>query len=101
MAEGYEKPEPVAVHLPGPTALAAMEMAVEGFYLQGKATEYDTVIAAQVGRVLSGGDTDITEEVTEKKLLELEREGFMTLIRNEKTLQRIEHMLTKNRPLRN
>ena len=101
MAEAYEKPEPVSVHLPGPTALAAMEMAVEGFYLQGKATEYDTVIAAQVGRVLSGGDTDITEEVTEKKLLELEREGFMTLIRNEKTLQRIEHMLTKNRPLRN
>ena len=68
------------------------------FTLQGKATEYDTVIAAQVGRVLSGGDTDITEEVTEKKLLELEREGFMTLIRNEKTLQRIEHMLKAATP---
>lgn len=101
MAADYARPEPIVVNLPGPTALAAMKMAVEGFYLQGKATGYDTVIAEQVGRVLSGGDTDITEEVTEKKLLELEREGFMTLIRNEKTLQRIEHMLTRNRPLRN
>jgi 3-hydroxyacyl-CoA dehydrogenase len=101
MAEGYEVPEPIVVNLPGPTAQAAFRMAVEGFAQQGMATPYDVEIAEQVGRVLSGGDTDMTEEVTEKKLLELEREGFMTLIRNEKTLMRIEHMLTKGRPLRN
>jgi len=101
MVEGFEKPEPIVVNLPGATARAAFSMAVEGFALQGMATPYDVEIAEQVGNVLSGGDTDITEEVTEKKLLELEREGFMKLIRNEKTLMRIEHMLTKGRPLRN
>ena len=76
-------------------------MAVEGFAAQGMATPYDVEIAEQVGIVLSGGDTDMTEEISEKKLLELERNGFMKLIRNEKTLMRIEHMLTKGRPLRN
>lgn len=101
MVDGYEKPEPIEINLPGPTAATAFRMAVEGFALQGKATAYDMEVAEQVGRVLSGGDTDITEVVTEKQLLALELEGFMKLIRNEKTLQRIEHMLTKGRPLRN
>jgi len=101
LAERYVTPEPAVVRLPGPTAHAAFRMAVEGFALQGMATPYDVEIAEQVGRVLSGGDTDMTEEVTEKRLLELEREGFMTLIRNEKTLMRIETMLTTGRPLRN
>lgn len=101
LAEGYAAPKPIEVNLPGPTAATAFAMAVEGFVLQGKATAHDAVVAAEVGRVLSGGDTDITETVTEKKLMQLELQGFMNLIRNEKTLLRIEHMLTSGRPLRN
>jgi 3-hydroxyacyl-CoA dehydrogenase len=50
---------------------------------------------------VSGGKTDITEAITEKKLLELERENFMALIKTSATLDRIEHMLTKGKPLRN
>lgn len=101
MVEGYEVPEPIEVNLPGPTAAAAFDMAVSGFVTMGRATAYDAVVGGQVARVLSGGDTDITEAVTEKKMLQLEREGFMTLIRNHKTLDRIEHMLTTGKPLRN
>ena len=101
MVEGYKAPEPVEINLPGPTAAAAFDMAVSGFVSMGKATAYDGVVSGQVARVLTGGDTDITEPVTEKKLLQLEREGFMALIHNHKTLDRIEHMLTTGKPLRN
>ncbi|MBO0332309.1 3-hydroxyacyl-CoA dehydrogenase/enoyl-CoA hydratase family protein [Sneathiella sp. CAU 1612] len=101
MVEGYAAPEPVEVNLPGETAAAAFDMAVSGFVTMGRATAYDGVVSEQVARVLTGGDTDITQPVTEKKLLQLEREGFMTLIHNHKTLDRIEHMLTTGKPLRN
>ena len=101
MVDGYEKPEPVELNMPGPAARTAFKMAVEGFVAQGKASPYDAVVADQVGYVVSGGNTDMTETVTEKKLLELEREGFVTLIQNNKTLDRIEHMLTRGKPLRN
>ncbi|MBO6825054.1 MAG: 3-hydroxyacyl-CoA dehydrogenase/enoyl-CoA hydratase family protein [Sneathiella sp.] len=101
IAEGYEVPEQAEVSLPGPTAATAFDMAVSGFVQMGKATEYDGVVSGEVARVLSGGDSDMTETVTEKKLLQLEQEGFMNLIRNEKTLYRIEHMLTTGKPLRN
>ena len=101
LVEGYQPPEPAVLNLPGPSARAALNMAVEGFVTQGKATAYDAVVAAEVARVLSGGDTDITEEVTEDKLLALEREGEMRLFRNEATLARISHMLETGKPLRN
>ena len=101
LAEGYEAPERQEAFLPGPTAAAAFDMAVSGFVTMGRATAYDAVVSAEVARVLSGGDTDMTEPVTEKKLLQLEQEGFMTLIKNHKTLDRIEHMLTTGKPLRN
>jgi 3-hydroxyacyl-CoA dehydrogenase len=67
----------------------------------GKATPHDAVVSLQLAKVLSGGDTDITETVTEDELLELERDAFMTLVRNADTLARIEHMLETGKPLRN
>ncbi|MEQ8347956.1 MAG: 3-hydroxyacyl-CoA dehydrogenase/enoyl-CoA hydratase family protein [Sneathiellaceae bacterium] len=101
LVEGYRPPEPVALNLPGPSARAALNLAVEGFVTQGKATAYDAVVAGEVARVLSGGDTDITEEVSEDQLMALEREGEMRLFRNEATLARIAHILETGKPLRN
>src|SRR3546814_14637278 len=95
LAKKYEVPKPVEINLPGPTAKAAMELAVQGFHQQGKATKHDVVVSLALANVVSGGKTDITEPVTEKKLLELERENFMALIKTNATLDRIEHMLTK------
>jgi len=51
--------------------------------------------------VVSGGDTDITEEIGEKQLMALERKAFMALMREPATLDRIEHMLETGKPLRN
>jgi len=101
LAEDYQPPEPQEISLPGATARVAMEMAVQSFRLMGKATPHDEVVSLQLANILSGGDTDMTESITEDDLLELEREAFMTLVKNDDTLDRMEHMLDTGKPLRN
>jgi 3-hydroxyacyl-CoA dehydrogenase len=101
MVEGYRPPEPVEIALPGPTAKLAMNLAVEGFRLRGKATPHDEVVASELAVILSGDQTDITETVGEDALLKLERTAFMKLIKTPATLARIEHMLETGKPLRN
>jgi 3-hydroxyacyl-CoA dehydrogenase len=51
--------------------------------------------------VLTGGDTDVVDSVKESRLLELERESFMRLLKTSGTLARIEHTLETGKPLRN
>ena len=101
MVDGYEAPEEITYRLPGESAQVAFEMAVDGFHRLGKATDYDRVVAGELAKVLAGGDTDVTEELSEDDILELEREGFMRLVRNEGTMARVEHMLLTGKPLRN
>ena len=101
MVDGYVPPEPVELRLPGPGGKAALTLAVEGFHQQGKATDHDVTVSLAVADVLTGGDTDVTETVTEEALLKEERAGFLKLLRTTPTLDRIEHMLTTGRPLRN
>ena len=76
-------------------------MAVDGFWRQGKATDYDRVVSAAVAKVLTGADTDMLIELTEDDLYDLEREAFMGLVKTPGTLARIEHMLMTGKPLRN
>jgi 3-hydroxyacyl-CoA dehydrogenase len=102
MAADYKAPEPPKeIRLPGPTAKAALELAVEGFALQGKATPHDVVVSKAVASVLSGDKTDITQVLTEDDLYALERKFFMELVRTTGTIDRIEHMLETGKPLRN
>jgi 3-hydroxyacyl-CoA dehydrogenase len=101
LAKDYQPPKPVEINLAGAGGRAALKMAVEGFVLQGKASKHDETVSMAVARVLTGGDKDMTEPVTEKDLLALEREGLLSLIRTNATLDRIEHMLTRGKPLRN
>jgi 3-hydroxyacyl-CoA dehydrogenase len=101
LAPGYKAPEEPTFRLPGPSARAALEIFVGEFVNAGRATAHDAVVSGRIAEVLSGGDTDITEEVSEERLLELEREGFLALIHEPKTLARVEHMLETGRPLRN
>ena len=101
MVAGYEKPLPAEISLPGPTARVALNMAVDGFHMQGKATPHDVVVSGALARVLSGGDTDITETLREDDITRLEREAFVSLLKTPATLARIEHMLETGKPLRN
>ncbi|ACI99343.1 3-hydroxyacyl-CoA dehydrogenase/enoyl-CoA hydratase family protein [Rhodospirillum centenum] len=101
MAAAYEPPQPVEIRLPGPSAKMALEMAVEGFALQGKATPHDITVSKALAFILSGGNTDITKPVTEDDLLALERDAFIGLVKTTQTIDRIEHMLETGKPLRN
>jgi 3-hydroxyacyl-CoA dehydrogenase len=101
LAKDYQPPEAVALHLPGATGRAAIEMAVRDFELKGMVTPHDRVVVEELKQVLTGGDTDIVDEVSEDDLLKLERAAFMKLIRHPGTLARVEHMLDTGKPLRN
>jgi len=101
MVEGFKAPEKVELSLPGGTAKVAMSMAVKGFVKAGKASPYDEEIAKRLAVILSGGDTDPTDTEDEDYILELERTAFMTLIRDPRTLARMESILVTGKPLRN
>jgi 3-hydroxyacyl-CoA dehydrogenase len=101
IAEGYTPPQEPEIRLPGPTAKAGFDLAVEGFVMQGKATAHDAVVSGAVASVLSGDQTDITVIMTEDQLLDLERKHFINLAKTKASIERIEHMLETGKPLRN
>jgi 3-hydroxyacyl-CoA dehydrogenase len=102
LVQDYRPPETAPIALPGPSGRIALEMAVDALRLKGVATPHDEVVAKQLAWVLSGGDqADITEPVSDEHLLKLERQAFMTLVKQPATLARIEHMLDTGKPLRN
>ncbi len=102
LAKGYKAPEPPVLKLPGPTGVAAISLQVEGLTLQGKVTKHDQTVIAELARVVTGGDDgDHIDPTSEDKLYALERQAFMRLVKTEGTLQRMEHMLTTGKPLRN
>ena len=94
LCSDYAPPEPPVFHLPGRSGQAALLRA-------GKATPHDATVARALARVLTGGDADLTDEVTEDELLALEREAALALLGTAQTRARIEHMLKTGRPLRN
>ena len=101
LAPGYQPPAPPTYRLPGAGGKAAIALAVAGFRAQGKATPHDVVVSAHLADVLTGGEADLVDTVTEGDLLALERKAFLALVRNPATQDRVEHMLTTGKPLRN
>ena len=101
LVEGYKPPEPPTFNLPGLSGRVALDMAVQGFHRAGKATDYDLVVLGELAEVLSGGDTDFIKPMTENEVLQLERDRFNLLVRDERSLNRITTMLETGKPLRN
>ncbi len=102
LADGYVPPERGKnVFAAGKTARAALEVQVKTLQWGRYASEYDGVVAGHVARVLTGGDISLAQWVPEEYLLKLEREAFLELLANEKTQERIAHMLETGKPLRN
>ena len=64
-------------------------------------SEYDVKISQKLGYVIAGGDLSEPTTVSEQYLLDLEREAFLSLLGEQKTLERIQSMLTTGKPLRN
>jgi 3-hydroxyacyl-CoA dehydrogenase len=64
-------------------------------------SEHDKLISEKLGYVLCGGDLSSKSKVSEQYLLNLEREAFLSLLGEKKTLERIQNILTTGKPLRN
>ena len=102
MAEaGYHPPPRRAYRLPGESGIATLEMMIDSLVSGGYASEHDALIARKVAYVLCGGPSGHAHEVTEEQMLELEREAFVSLCGEPKSQERMQHMLTTNKPLRN
>jgi len=101
LVSGYKPPEPAMYVLPGASARAALDIAARNLLLAGKASAYDVEISQQLAYVLTGGDTDISQTLTEQDLLDLELKAFLTLVQQPGTLARLEHMLKTGKALRN
>jgi 3-hydroxyacyl-CoA dehydrogenase len=102
LAKNYVPPsERKDIEVLGRGGLGALYSAINEFYLGGYMSEYDVEIAKKVAYVICGGDLTSAQIVSERYLLDIEREGFMSLLGNQKTLDRIQYLLMNNKPLRN
>jgi 3-hydroxyacyl-CoA dehydrogenase len=101
LVDGYAPPEPPTFRLPGASGRTGMSIAAQGFHRLGVATDYDLVVSDTLAKVLSGGDADLVDTVTEQDMLALEREAFMARVRDSRTVARVESMLETGKPLRN
>jgi 3-hydroxyacyl-CoA dehydrogenase len=101
LTKDYKPPEPWQINLPGPTGRAALNLAVEGFRILGKATPHDVTVSKALASVLCGGEHDLTTPTTEAQILEMEHREFMKLVHTPQTVARIETMLKTGKPLRN
>jgi 3-hydroxyacyl-CoA dehydrogenase len=98
---GYTAPIPEKVFAAGRDMLAALRIGIYMFD-QGKyITEYDTCVAGKLAYVMTGGDLSQPAWVDEQYILDLEREAFLSLCGEERTQQRMWHILQTGKPLRN
>jgi 3-hydroxyacyl-CoA dehydrogenase len=98
---GYHPPLPRRFRLPGESGIATLEMMVDTMAKSGFASEHDALIARRLATVLCGGAGGAARDMSEEDILELEREAFVSLCGEPKSLERMQHMLMHNKPLRN
>jgi len=101
LEDGYTKPARKKVQVYGQQALGMFLVGTDSLVNGKYASEHDQKIANKLGYVMAGGDLSEPTMVSEQYLLDLEREAFMSLCTERKTLERIEHMLKTGKPLRN
>jgi 3-hydroxyacyl-CoA dehydrogenase len=101
LLKDYRPPQPFEYRLPGKSAKALLSLTIKGFRALGKITAYDAEIAGNLADVLSGGACDLTDTLGEDAILALELEAFLRLVKQPGTQQRLEHLLSTGKPLRN
>lgn len=85
----------------GRTGLSALYAGIASFQMGNYASDYDAHISKKVAYVLCGGDLSEPTRVSEQYLLDLEREAFLSLCGEKKTLERMQSILNTGKPLRN
>ena len=99
---GYTMAQPAKnIRVQGKTGLALFAAGVNGMKMGRYISDHDMKIAMKIANVMCGGDLSYPQEVSEQYLLDLEREAFVSLCGERKTLERIQSILTGGKPLRN
>jgi 3-hydroxyacyl-CoA dehydrogenase len=89
------------IRVAGENTFAMIKLGLWSMHESGFITEHDVTVSTKVGYVLCGGNVLEYTKVSEQYLLDLEREAFLSLCGDPKTQDRIQHMLSTGRPLRN
>jgi 3-hydroxyacyl-CoA dehydrogenase len=99
--EGYRRPASRLVRVGGDSVSAALKLGLHLAWRAGRISEHDQVIGRALARVLAGGSLPHATSVGEQHLLDLEREAFLALCGERKTLERIQYTLKTGKSLRN
>jgi 3-hydroxyacyl-CoA dehydrogenase len=99
---GYTMPQQRKdIKVLGRLGLGAMLAGINGMWRGNYATDHDALVARKLAYVMCGGDLSEPQLVSEQYLLDLEREAFLSLCGERKTLERIQSVLKSGKPLRN
>ena len=99
---GYNKPvERKDIHVLGRSGLGVLYAGIHAMQTAGYASAHDALIAKKLAYVMCGGDLSEPTKVSEQYLLDLEREAFLSLCGEKKSLERIQSVLTSGKPIRN
>jgi 3-hydroxyacyl-CoA dehydrogenase len=99
---GYTMPSHAKnIKVQGRSGLVLFAAGISGMKMGRYISEHDEKIAMKIANVMCGGDLTSPQEVSEQYLLDLEREAFVSLCGEKKTLERIQSILTGGKPLRN
>jgi 3-hydroxyacyl-CoA dehydrogenase len=99
--EGYHPPQPRLIRVGGDGIRAALTLGVHLAWRAGRISDHDALIGRRLADVLSGGSFPGVVTVSEQHVLDLEREAFLSLCGERRTLERIQHTLRTGRHLRN
>ena len=99
---GYTQPTPRKdIKVQGKTGLAMFHAGIEAMRYGSYISDHDKKIGLKLAWIMAGGDLSAPTKVSEQYLLDLEREAFLSLCGEPKTLERIQSILFKGKPLRN
>jgi 3-hydroxyacyl-CoA dehydrogenase len=101
LARGFRPNLPTKVKTGGAGVRATLEMALYGMRQGNYISDYDRYLGNKLAFAMTGGDRPAGSLVDEQYLLDLEREAFLSLLGEPKTQDRIRHMLSTGKPLRN
>ncbi len=98
---GYRPPPPRRIRVIGESGAETIMLTMKNLVGAHQISEHDAKIGNALARVLGGGSVPAGAAVSEQAILDLERENFLSLCGEPKTRERIQHMLTTSKPLRN
>jgi 3-hydroxyacyl-CoA dehydrogenase len=101
VASSYRPPQPELIYAAGRDGLAALEVGIQMFKEGNYITEYETVLAGKLVNIMCGGKLSKPTWVTEQYIMDLEREAFLSLSGEEKTQERMMHLLNTGKVLHN